>query len=333
MRDHQDDGDREGAGDDDLDAEDAIALDAVNAWLEAEGDDDLAIAQREALAAIAEAALAQKERRVARERQLAERQRRRDREQADARAEAARREAADRAWRTQQRAAKETCTNAMTVRSNRPLRDEERDATRHRAHPPVRPANVVAPPKRPSRDVAEAPRVAAIALPPPKARRKLPAAIAPGATRSSGSPSLVGQPASVEVAPIPTSVTATSAAATNEAVHRADSGLAFEGAQDGLPTVAPAEPSFADLDASASGEVLNPRDGPARVPSDDDLAPLSGADLVKWRSRLQITQQEAADRLGARQGTISKAESRAHALLGPSLRRALAAALRAGRTE
>ena len=52
--------------------------------------------------------------------------------------------------------------------------------------------------------------------------------------------------------------------------------------------------------------------------------PLTGADLARWRSSLGLTQQVAADRLGVRQGTISKAERRADAPLGPSLRQALA---------
>ena len=66
---------------------------------------------------------------------------------------------------------------------------------------------------------------------------------------------------------------------------------------------------------------------PRRFPSADQR-PLTGAELARWRSRLDLTQQAAADRLGVRQGTVSKAESRADAPLGPSLRQALAEALR-----
>ncbi len=54
---------------------------------------------------------------------------------------------------------------------------------------------------------------------------------------------------------------------------------------------------------------------------------LTGADLASWRSRLGLTQQAAADRLGVRQGTISKSESKGGVKLGPTLLRALAAAL------
>ena len=72
-RDEWDDEEPEGEDDsnkdDDEGDEDEIALSAVQAWLDIEGDDELAQAQREALAAIAEEALAMKERREERQRQ------------------------------------------------------------------------------------------------------------------------------------------------------------------------------------------------------------------------------------------------------------------------
>jgi hypothetical protein len=74
----------------------AIALRAVEAWLDVEGDDDLAQASREALAAIAQEALAMKEareRREAAERRAEvrrERERRAERERAEARERAER---------------------------------------------------------------------------------------------------------------------------------------------------------------------------------------------------------------------------------------------------
>ena len=52
-----------------------------------------------------------------------------------------------------------------------------------------------------------------------------------------------------------------------------------------------------------------------------------GADLANWRSRLGLTQSAAASRLGVGQGTISKAEAKGSAPLGPTLLRALAAVL------
>ena len=59
----------------------------------------------------------------------------------------------------------------------------------------------------------------------------------------------------------------------------------------------------------------------------DEQPPLTGADLADWRSRLGVTQQAAADRLGVRQGTISKAEGRRDKALGPAVQAALAAVL------
>ena len=59
----------------------------------------------------------------------------------------------------------------------------------------------------------------------------------------------------------------------------------------------------------------------------DRQASLTGADLANWRSRLGLTQQAAANRLGVGQGTISKAESKGAVPLGPALLRAFAAAL------
>ena len=70
-----------------------------------------------------------------------------------------------------------------------------------------------------------------------------------------------------------------------------------------------------------------PPSEPARreaPPSAPDVAPLTGADLAAWRKSLGLTQQAAADRLGVRQGTISKAEGRTNKPLGPTLHQALA---------
>jgi hypothetical protein len=63
---------------------------------------------------------------------------------------------------------------------------------------------------------------------------------------------------------------------------------------------------------------------PIRFLSGSEAPTLTGADLTAWRTRQGLTQQAAADRLGVRQGTVSKAESRGGALLGPALRDALA---------
>jgi DNA-binding transcriptional regulator YiaG len=52
--------------------------------------------------------------------------------------------------------------------------------------------------------------------------------------------------------------------------------------------------------------------------------PLTGRDLAAWRASLGLTQQQAADRLGVRQGTVSKAEGRGEKALGPAVGAALA---------
>ncbi len=54
-----------------------------------------------------------------------------------------------------------------------------------------------------------------------------------------------------------------------------------------------------------------------------EAAAPTGLDLAAWRARLALTQQAAADRLGVRQGTISKAEARRGRPLGPTVAQAL----------
>jgi DNA-binding transcriptional regulator YiaG len=71
------------------------------------------------------------------------------------------------------------------------------------------------------------------------------------------------------------------------------------------------------------------REEPIQSVYPEDRPPLKGADLAAWRTRHGLTQQAAADRLGVRQGTVSKAEGRSGAALGPALRDALARALAA----
>lgn len=46
------------------------------------------------------------------------------------------------------------------------------------------------------------------------------------------------------------------------------------------------------------------------LPTATRPAVFTGADLADWRKRRGLTQQAAADLLGVRQGTVSKAESR-----------------------
>ena len=88
---------------------------------------------------------------------------------------------------------------------------------------------------------------------------------------------------------------------------------------------------FRDAVATATADLLkqpNQAEPPAPRPTrSEKRAILTGADLASWRSRLGLTQSAAASRLGVGQGTISKAESKGAAPLGPALLRALAVAL------
>ena len=61
-------------------------------------------------------------------------------------------------------------------------------------------------------------------------------------------------------------------------------------------------------------------EAPDRFLIGESTPTLTGADLAAWRARHGLTQQVAADRLGVRQGTVSKAESRGAGALGPALR-------------
>jgi hypothetical protein len=72
----------------------------------------------------------------------------------------------------------------------------------------------------------------------------------------------------------------------------------------------------------------DPPEAPVRYLFAADV--LSGVDLAAWRAQLGLTQQAAADRLGVRQGTVSKAESRGGEALGAALREALAAEIERG---
>jgi DNA-binding transcriptional regulator YiaG len=260
MNPHDDEWDEDGDG---IEGEEAIALRAVEAWLDVEGDDELAQASREALAAIAQEALAMKE---ARERR-----------------EAAARRAA--------------------VRRERELRAErERDEARERA----------------ARWEAER-----------KARDARLAAVERAHARAQGERRVEAAPAST---------------GRQEAVRRTWERSVFPARRVEAPPVMIAEEELDDRDVDDAEQA----DGAAEVgweefeasPTEDapeepdrfligDAAPtLTGSDLAAWRARHGLTQQAAADRLGVRQGTVSKAESRGAGTLGPALREALASVLR-----
>lgn len=248
--------------DDGIEDEEAVALRAVEAWLDVEGDDELAQASREALAAIAQEALAMKEARERREAAARraearrERERRAERERADARERAERWEAERKARDARLAAVERAHARAQGERrvEPAPASTGRQEAVRRAWERPVLPARRV-----------EAPPVV-IAEDEPDDRD------VDDAERADDAAEMGWEP--------------------------------FE--------ASPAEDAPEEPDRFLIGEAA-----PA----------LTGADLAAWRARHGLTQQVAADRLGVRQGTVSKAESRGAGALGPALREALAGVL------
>jgi hypothetical protein len=74
--------------------------------------------------------------------------------------------------------------------------------------------------------------------------------------------------------------------------------------------------------APAGARPLPPPPPPA-APAPPEPPPFTGADLAAYRASLGLSQGALAERLGTTQGTVSKAEGNATALLGPTLRRAM----------
>ncbi|MCB9759115.1 MAG: helix-turn-helix transcriptional regulator [Alphaproteobacteria bacterium] len=251
--------------DDDIEDEEAIALRAVEAWLDVEGDDELAQASREALSAIAQEALARKEareRREATERRAEahrERERQAERERVEARERAERWEAERRARDARLAAVERAHARKQGERRVEavPAPTGRREAVRRAWERPVLPARLV---------------------------RK------------------------VEAPPVPV--------VEDEHDHR-------EMGDDEQSNGA-AEAGWETFEASPT---IDPPEEPDRVLIDAAAPAPTGADLAAWRVRHGLTQQAAADRLGVRQGTVSKAESRGAGTLGPALREALAGVL------
>ena len=249
--------------------EDLVALHALAALLDVEGDGELAWARREALAAVGDEALALKARRKKRERREAAERLARLRE---------RREQKERAKQEDERAAREEAERVEGARRARAARRAAEERARERAMAERR----------------------------ERARRE------EAARRDSLRRVEVRRPA-----PSPTSRPAPPVERPPRPVVVAR-----------LPVAAPRVPlamACAEKPAAPVALVKEPQRG---HPVDDTA--LTGADLAAWRTRLALTQQAAADRLGVRQGTISKAEGKPRAALGPALRDALAEALRAG---
>ena len=264
--------------DEEVAEEDVIALNAIAAMLEVDGDDELAQAQREVLAALTDEAMALKARREAREeRRAAERRtvkhaRREEQERAEreeeARFEAARVEAARRARAAQEAADARAQAQTRAERQERARREQEARQEALRRQRAIE-----------QRRAVQAPSVRPVAPPP----RPMPS-----------------EKHSEARAPVPSRV-----------------------------RVAEPRPNRAHP-PEAGVERHEPSNEPDRFLRDEPPS-LTGSDLSAWRTRLGLTQQAAADRLGVRQGTVSKAESKGATALGRALHDALVDALRAER--
>lgn len=272
------DEDEDDEADEDDGVEDEIAAYAVDTWLEIEGDDELAEAQRELLVAIAQEALAKKERREAREAAARRRREAQDRAEADARF--ARREAERLAQQAHQRAVEE-------------------------AHARVAPADALAH----RRATMAVPRRTA-ATPP----------VLSGSMATRGVRPVM--PLCAERRPVPVAVLDEA----DDFEDRTIEANELDDVADDFREAATeaARVMLADLPSDRRPPTQRVAEEPIRFPSGNEAPPLTGSDLTAWRTRHGLTQQAAADRLGVRQGTVSKAESRAGALLGPALRDALA---------
>ena len=287
--DDEDDGepvdkDEDDEADEDDGVEDEIAAYAVDTWLEIEGDDELAQAQRELLVAIAQEALAKKERREARESAARRRRQAQDRAEADERF--ARRETERLAQQAHQRAVEEAHARLAPV-----------DAHQLRRATSTAPARSVV--GRSVGSTSVAPRVVRPVMPVRLERR-----------------------------PAPEAVLDEDDDFDDPAFEDDD----LDGVADDFRAAATeaARVVLADALPDRRPPVQREAEVPIRYLSGDEAPPLTGSDLTAWRTRHRLTQQAAADRLGVRQGTVSKAESRSGALLGPALRDALAEALSVG---
>ncbi len=270
------DKDEDDEADEDAGVEDEIAAYAVDTWLEIEGDDELAQAQRELLVAIAQEALAKKERREARE--AAARRRRQAQERAEADERLARREAARLAQQAHQRAVEEAHARVAPI-----------DPLAHRRATLAVPARTVA--TRPVVSGSVATRGMRPVMPVPAKR-----------------PPVAVPPHDEDL--------------DDRRVEHDDLDEAADDFREAATEAA--RVVLADALPDRRPPVQRVAEEPIRYLSGDEAPPLTGSDLTAWRTRHGLTQQAAADRLGVRQGTVSKAEGRSGVLLGPALRDALA---------
>lgn len=309
----------------DEDSEDRIALQAIEALLEVEGDSELAWASREALASIGESVLALKACRE--EREQLEQQ---ELESAHARRRALARQQAEAERARQDAHAKQEAEAERARRLARKNRSEQRARARQRER-----SRLDDEARRISRE-RESLRAEQVAW---EAARRQERERAAARKRSRARASAEWERLDAERLPKQAQgeerrrvhpragkerprVDCTTAARPRLAAskrRRASSRRPSAGTQQRSRPAAPVAPPFRVAeDASTIRQMPATR---------DDQPLLTGVDLSSWRSRLGLTQQAAASRLGVGQGTISKAESRDGVPLGPTLLRALAFAL------
>ncbi len=275
------------SGHDEWEQEDLIALQAIAALLEVDGDGEVAQAQREALAAVGEEAMAMKERRQMSERRAARRCQKVERQRREARMlERARQERAARA------AARRRAADLARPDRRRVPRPEPASPAPRRAVASA-PAKISLPERV---DLSPAPTSREPSRPPPRAVRR-------------------GEPEGAPRRPKPSKVCAPTIAPARRPRRRS---------RHREPT--PPKPAPVRETGAATGPAL-PKVADTSLAEGSPERVLVGTDLAVWRRRHGLTQVAAAKRLGVRQGTISKAEGKGPAPLGPTLSVALQAVL------
>jgi len=299
-------------------SEDQLAMEAFDAFMEVEGDDEVAQASREALAAITESALALKANREARERRVAlEHAAERKRHEALARQkkELARQDARERTKRSAEAERQERARLAQEAR--RLARERERLQLEREQFELRRQGEEARQAERRRRRAVAEQRKPVANQPPVAAREKTGRRRKAGARRSGAMARRAAPPATPVALPSKVAKAHPPRSPRNPPTPRPD-----------LQRVAS---DFKDAGATATADLLMRRSQPepprSRSGRPDNHAALTGADLANWRSRHGLTQSAAARRLGVGQGTISKAESKGATPLGPALLRALAPVL------
>ena len=309
----------------DEDSEDRIALQAIEALLEVEGDSELAWASREALAVIGDSALALKARREEREHvELQEREAERARQKALARQKAEAERARQEAHARQEAEVERSRRFARKKRSDQRTRARQRERTRLDEE-----VRRIARERERLRAEQKAWEAARSQERERAAARKRDRARARAERERLDAELLLKQareeergrvrPRAGGVRPRVDSPTA-APPQSKDSKHRRPSGRRSNAGV--RPPSRPAVPVAPAVSVPSDASTI--RQKPA---TQGNQRLLTGADLARWRSRLDLTQQAAASRLGVRQGTISKAESRGGASLGPTLLRALTTAL------